>query len=736
MRRLCVGRVTLWGPAWVRHTRLGAHSMTRNDRGTGMTPRTARPVQAFGAAVAAIAVAAASCASTADPAQSQAPTTAPVVAAATTTTTTPAPIEMPDLVGWPSSYATLLLAEAGLTGPISEIDPDTGEDLAGTVTAQDPTAGTLIADADTPVVLHTRPTIDRSSDDEAEQSDTDTDTATDGDGDVEDGTTPDPSSDDVDPILAAAATEGWMDANGAVQAGAAGLMWVPWRDFDADADPQLIAQRHRWDATMPPLPGSVKKRIERGDPIARPKADKAGAWHHVVDKTDLAVHYFEHGSNVSEEIQVCPNRLGKATAATRRRETEMLSPGGLRIHSVGWGHSRLSFLLAWSPGEPMSTAGTRFLADAGFVPGDWSAEALEVLVRQAAIGAVVEELVPRAAMSIAPESLWEACMDAASTSLTSTRRAGTWGITLQSLWSIGLRLEHEAPPPERAWIEMLDAEARAMAIVCRPAETLHLLDASTGQRVGVLRQQPETIVAMSLTWTGDRFRLAHWHLEPGRCEPGSEAWTVAVAQLGAWADEDAAEVDIAARWAEGVRQPWLRVGRWVEVPQAIAWEAHRDAGLLARLWCAAGPPALHPLEAGQLRPEIESHCTAAQKRAMLAQAAAAPALTSAMSVFGFPADTAWAGRGGFARRTTAEILGCDPTVDEIAADQSARPIEPTLKRPWPPGLLPGSPGDGWPSPAVPCPGVVWPAFGDERFWWPESVAPFGGHGQRGGLEVE
>ena len=687
------------------------------------------------AAAACIAIGAASCASSAEPepptpAATVPPATATTAAAVETRTEKAAPaktaqVEIPDVTGQRAGDARRELRIAGITGDI-----DSGDDNDATVTDQQPPAGRTVP-ADTSVTLHTTPaqppTDTADSDNTTSAADEDSGGAAD---------TAQPATVGPDPVLAAVATPGWMEANGAVPVDDTGLMWVPWAPFGDDADPQLIAERDRWDKTMPPLLDWAETKLRRGEPIAREKQDKPGHWQDVVDTTGLDVHLHEHATGVTKEITVCPSRLGEATAETKRRRVEMLSPGGLAIHSLGWSHNRLSFLLAWSPGEPMSTAGARFLADWGLVPGDWSEAAIEVLVREAAIGAIIEELVSRAAMSAAPDSLWEACMDAASTALTSTRRAGTWGITLQQLWSSGLRLEHEAPPPERVWIEMLDAEARAMTVMCRPAETIHLVDASTTQSVGTFEHRAESVVAMSLSWTGDRWRLAHWHEETGRCEQGSDAWSAAIAQIGLWAEADSTDVDMTKRWAEGVRQPWLRIARWVHVPQAVAWEAHRETGLLARLWCEIGPPALHPLDSDKLRPEIEPFCTAEQKARMLAQAADAPAVTPAMSAYVIGDGEAWADRTDNDRRSVEDVLGCDPSEAEVAADLASRPIEPTLKRPWPPGVLPGSPTGGWPLPAVPCPGVAWPAFGDERFWWPESMAPVGAAGERRGQGVE
>lgn len=540
------------------------------------------------------------------------------------------------------------------------------------------------------------------------------------------------ASDAAIPDLTAIATPGWMEANGAVAVDDTGLVWVPWPAFDAAADSQLVAERELWDATMPPYLDWVARAIAAGEPIAREKAGKAGSWHPVVDKTDLDVHYTERGANVSEEITVCPRRLGENNQQSRQRMNEMLAPGGLRIHAVATVGNPISWLLSFSPGEPMSVAGQRFLADQGFVPGDWSAEALEVTVRRAALAAVIEELVPRAAMSAAPESLWEACMDVASTAAHSNRRSGSWGITLQALWNRGLRLEYEARPIERAWVEAVESGSRAGVIVCRSAETVHLVDFSTGRRVGVLERRAEAARALHLTWTGDRYRAYRWESIDGRCEPGSAAWSGAVAQLGEWADEAAARVDLARRWALGMRQTWMRVGQWVDVPQEVAWEAHRSAGLDLRMWCAIGPPIRDPFTADELRDLLRLHCTPEQRARMLDQVAASPAYTPVMTGFVIGAGQSWADRADNRLRTTEQILGCAPTEAEIAEDQRTRPIEPTMKRPWPPGLLPGGPKIGWPILTVPCPGIEWPPFDDERYWWPAERAPAGNAGQRHG----
>lgn len=697
-----------------------------------MTQRTRQRARTLATVLAAVAVAAMSCASTdeapplhtvAAPAVTAAATDVATTEAAVTTETAVevASVVLPDVRGLEVPQARRKLRDAGVTGFI-----DSGPSADATVTEQHPAPGTTV-EPRADVTLDVQPdlvpesTVTDDPEDERTEEEPDEHQPT---------TVAPPAPDDPDPILAGIATSGWLEANGAVEVGAAGLVWVPWAPFGADADRELIAQRDRWDKTMPPLLDWVSNAIANGDPIAREKADKPGSWHPVVDRDQLEIHYVERGSEVQEEIQVCPNRLGANTPQTQKRMQEMLAPGGGMIHAVTDIGNAMAWLLAFSPGEPMSIAGLRFLADQGFVPDNWSVEALDVLVRRVAVAAVIEEVVPRAAMSTAPTSLWEACMDAASTAADSQRRTGSWGITLQSLWSRGLRLEHEAPPTERAWIEMIQAGERAGAIVCRPAETVHLVDASTGKRVGALEERGEAARALQLSWSGDRFRAARWESFEGHCEPGSDAWNAAVARLGTWADEGAATVDLSRWWALGIRQTWMRVGQWVNVPQEVAWEAHRSAGLDLRMWCEIGPPIRDPFDPDEIRDNVRPHCTAEQRTRMLDQVASAPAYTSAMSGFDMPLGTPWARRNEHPLRSKADILGCDPSESEIASDQRTRAIEPTLKRPWTPGLLAGSPASGWPRPAVPCPGVAWPEFGDERFWWPESTAT--GHGARTG----
>ena len=696
-----------------------------------MTHRTRQRARTLAAALAALAISAASCASTDDvpPPQTIAAPHATAEAAVTTTTTAAAKgVVLPDVRGLDVPQARRQLRDAGVTGFI-----DSGRSSEATVTEQHPTPGTNVeAHADVILDIEADP-VPEAADETAdgdEMPEDGTEMSEDGTDDEEPQTLPAPTADGADPALAAAATPGWLEANGAVVVDSTGLVWVPWAPFGDDADAQLVAERDRWDKTMPSLLDWAAANIADGAPIAREKADKPGSWHPVVDRSRLKIHYVEWGTEVTEEIQVCPERLGASTPQTRQRRLEMLAPGGAMIHAVAATLNPMASLLSFSPGEPMSIAGLRTLADQGFVPGDWSAEALDVVVRRAAVAAIIEETVPRAAMSMTPDSLWEACMDAATTASRSNRRSGSWGITLQTLWSRGLRIEHETPPPEQVWVEMVQSGSRAGVIVCRPAETVHLLDASTGRRVGVLEERSEAARALWLAWTGDRFRARRFESLEGRCEPGTSAWAAAVAQLGEWADESAATVDLARWWGLGIRQPWMRVGQWVNVPQAVAWEAHRSVGLDLRLWCAIGPPIRDPFDAGEIRDIVAPHCTDSQRTRMLDQVAAAPPYTPAMSAFDLPAGTPWANRDEFPLRTTADILGCDPTESEIAADQRTRPIEPTLKRPWTPGLLAGSPSNGWPQPAAPCPGVEWPSFDDTRFWWPADTAT--GHGERRG----
>ncbi len=699
--------------------------------------------RAVAAAATALVLGAASCASAQpepDGAATQPTPTAAATAAVSTTSTTATTetgaveVEMPDVIGLPQGFARLTVRDAGITGPISELrgdEPVPGAD-PGEIIAQDPEPGELV-DPNTDVTLHTAP----EPDDTAEVVKPDVDDTPDGDT-VEDDVEPQATVDsgDPDPVLAAIATPGWMEANGAVAVDDTGLMWVPWAPFDDDAHERLVAERERWDSTMPPYTPAVRRAIANEQPIAREKADKPGSWHPVIDREQVDIHLREHTTGVSEEIQVCPNRLGENSALSSRLSTELVAPGGLQIHAVADVINPMGALLAFSPGEPMSIAGLRYLADQGFVPGDWSAAALEVLVRRAAIAAMIEELIPKAAMSTAPDSLWEACMDAASTASRSNRRSGSWGITLQTLWSRGLRLQFEARPPDQVWIETVEAGARVGAIMCRPAETVHLVDASTGVRVGVFEQRTEAARALELSWGGDRFRAHKFASLEGPCEPGSDAWNAAIAQLGEWADEGAATVDLSRWWSLGVRQAWLRVGQWVTVPQEIAWEAHRSAGLDGRLWCSVGPPIRDPFDAEEIRENVRPHCTEEQRSRMLDEVASAPAYTRQMSGFDMPLGTPWADRNKFPLRSKADMLGCDPTPEEIASDLRVRPIEPTLKRPWPPGLLPGSSANGWPLPATACPGVEWPSFDDARFWWPADRAPVGDAGQRKGLGVK
>ncbi len=547
----------------------------------------------------------------------------------------------------------------------------------------------------------------------------------------------------------------------AVQIGS-GRIWVPWPPYpeldpnrEAPSQPAVngsrsellgdvgqgqnyvVAQRAQW-ATMPPYLPDARAALADGARLAHRRGGTPAAWELVVDPAGLGyeTRLSADRSGAYDHVALCPphptaEALGvdpgttgaerdRAGAAIEAFITGMRSPGGRPMHSWGTTVNDIAKLLVYSPGEPMELAlGGHSLTDAGFFPGDWSAQAKQWLTRRAAQGAVTDALVGHAVVSSGPETLWEACSDLATiipgiyTESHRTRQ-------LESLWARGLRLSFTAPPVERAWVADLSAAGHALAVICHAPGQSFLVDASTGERLDAGNRHRAQVEAMWLTWSRLSYRVLRNALFEGDCD--SDAFPSAVQWLGRAKQDHAASIDWAEprAWGSGVRNQWIAVREWVDVPQHEAWRAHRDHGWHLAFWCQTGIP-IGALVDGELqRPDLTSHCTAEQWSALKQAAAAAPAVTAELSATDWEAGATWHERMYLSPfKTLEQVLGC-PADPDLVDEALARPIERRPKKPWPPGSLPlTADGRAYPRPMPPCPEASWPPQSD-RYWWPQT----------------
>ncbi|HCB36907.1 MAG TPA: hypothetical protein DEP66_01460 [Acidimicrobiaceae bacterium] len=569
-----------------------------------------------------------------------------------------------------------------------------------------------------------------------------------------------------------------------------GRTWVPWPrlagptlPFASDTHPTetehllqgeqyFRAVQELWEAHMPPYTDAARARLEAGEPLARERANGYG-FESVVDATgrDVRIRVDDDGRNPREQISLCPPHPATDAArdiavyerpdvdpglAKRLEESVSLAlepdhwafdwfaagmrtPAGRRVVLRNHPTSHQVFLLSYSPGEPMDNARRQeALTDLGYFPGDWSEPMLRSLTIQAATAAVVDTNVWHAVQSTGPQSLWEACQDLAT--LTpyeendSSRRE-----QLEALWARGIRLEHTSGPAERAFVVEISVPYRAGAVVCHPADDVHLVDASTGERLELYEHRPARVQAI---WLGRRderyFRIDSptWHGACGDTSPaGAFARAMSWLHIEPPSLRDRQASFSQEQWASGRRSVTVPVYEWVAVSDEQAWEAHRDPAWNLRLRCESGIP-VGVVTDGRLARQSDLGCTDEQWRAMEEAALAAPARTPQLS--GRIWQTAVNGYnfGKSRLRSFDGMIGCAADAADISASLAAESVPGSnsalltthSKRPWPPGLLPVEPagptlGDDarvpsvYPMPHPPCPDAATvPA--DGRFWRP------------------
>ena len=535
-----------------------------------------------------------------------------------------------------------------------------------------------------------------------------------------------------------------------------GRIWVPWPPYpDSDVDDavavvgsqsalladmdagfrHVVSQRSRWEA-MPPYVPAAEAAFAGGTRVAQRRAGTETAWELVVDPAGLdhETRLDADRSAAYDHVSLCPphptpQALGVdvgETAAERDRASAALeafiagmrSPGHRPMHSWGTTVNDIAKLLVYSPGEPMELAlGGHSLTDLGYFPGDWSAEAKQWLTRRAAQGAVTDSLVGHAALSTGSGTIWEVCSDLASITpgvYTESHRTRQ----LESLWARGLRLEFTTPPVERAWVAELSAAGHALGVVChRPGQSF-LVDASTGERLDTGTEHRAQVEAMWLTWSRHSYRVLRNALFDGACD--SETFEQAVQWLAEAQQAHTATIDWAEpeAWGPGVRNEWIAVREWVNVPQREAWRTHRDDGWHLEFWCSTGIPVGVLVDGELQRPELEDRCTPEQWEALREAATNAPAVTSELSATTWDPGVSWHDRMYLSPfKSLEEILGCPSDPDGIA-EALERSIEPRPKKPWPPGSLPLTDAErAYPRPMPPCPQAGWPPQTD-RYWWP------------------
>ncbi len=501
----------------------------------------------------------------------------------------------------------------------------------------------------------------------------------------------------------------------------------------------VVEQRQQWSA-MPPYLPEAQAALDRGERVARRRAGTESAWELVIDTADLdyETRLSADRSEAYDHAALCPphptpetlkidvgedaQQRSQAAAVIEAFIVGMRSPGGRPMHSWGTTINEVAKLLVYSPGEPMELAlGGHSLTDMGFFPGDWSDEAKHWLTVRAAQGAVTDSLVGHAAISSGPDTLWEACSDLATivpgvyTNSHRTRQ-------LESLWARGLRLEFTSPPVERAWVADISTAGHALAVICHAPGQSFLVDASSGERLDVGTDHPAQVEAMWLTWSRLSYRVLRNELFDGDCD--SDAFEEAVQWLAAEQETHAASIDWTEprAWASGVRNQWIAVREWVDVPQPEAWTAHRSHLWHLALWCETGIP-IGTLVGEELRrPELAPYCTPAQWTQLSQSAAAAPQVTTELSATNWEPDASWYERMYLSPfKSLEELLGCSADADLIA-EALARPVERRTKKPWPPGSLPLTEAPrAYPRPTPPCPAAGWPPQTD-RYWWPATVS--------------
>ena len=541
-----------------------------------------------------------------------------------------------------------------------------------------------------------------------------------------------------------------------------GRVWVPWppygevgdrsvadglpgvtgsrsalRDDMGSGHGHVVAQRSQW-AAMPPYLPAARAALDDGTRLARRRAGTDTAWELVIDPGGLEyeTRLADDGAAAFDHVSLCPphpvaETLGIDTgtaSADRDRAASVIeaviggmrSPGGRPMHSWGTTVNQVAKLLVYSPGEPLELAlGGHSLTDVGYFPGDWSAQAERWLARRAAQGAVTDSLVGHAVLSRGPETLWEACSDLA-TIVSGVYTASHRTEQLETLWARGLRLEFTMPPVERAWVADLSVAGHALAVVCHRPGRSYLVDASTGERLDAGADHGAQVEAMWLTWSRLSYRVQRNALFEGRCD--SEAGGRALAWLEEAKRDHAEEIDWSEprAWGSGVRNQWVAVREWVDVPQHEAWRAHRDHSWHLEHWCRTGIP-LGVLSEGELvRPSLAPHCSPQEWSALSEAAVAAPEVTSELSATDWPAGAAWHDRMYLSPFKALEaVLGCPPDPEMIAA-AVRRPPELRVKKPWPPGSLPRTePDRAYPRPMPPCPGAPLPPQ-TEEFWRPRA----------------
>ena len=502
----------------------------------------------------------------------------------------------------------------------------------------------------------------------------------------------------------------------------------------------VVSQRAQW-AAMPPYLPEARTAFAEGTRVARRRGGTETAWELAVDPAGLDYETRIHADRriAYDHVSLCPPHpapaaLGVDSGATDAEQdragaaieafiTGMRSPGGRPMHSWGTTVNEVAKLLVYSPGEPMELAlGGHSLTDAGFFPGDWSAQAKRWLTQRAAQGAVTDSIIGHAAVSGGPATLWEACSDLA-TIIPGVYTESHRTRQLESLWARGLRLEFTAPPVERAWVADLSVAGHALAVICHAPGQSFLVDASTGERLDAGTRHRAQVEAMWLTWSRLSYRVLRTALFEGDCD--SDAFGGAVQWLQDEKEAHAAAVDWseAGAWGSGVRNQWIAVREWVDVPQQEAWQAHRDHSWHLRFWCQAGIPVGALVDGELLRPSLQDWCTPAQWAVLSQAAAGAPIVDWELSATQWAPGISWHERMYLSPfKSFEQILGCTPHADMIAETlqrQAGQPAARRAKKPWPPGSLPRTPdGHAYPRPMPPCLAADWPPPSD-RYWWPE-----------------
>lgn len=285
-----------------------------------------------------------------------------------------------------------------------------------------------------------------------------------------------------------------------------GRVWVPW--------PSALVAEQPWASAVPPYTAEATTAFETRRRVAKERPDAWGTFEPIVDTGSLAVDYElnDERTDVAERIRLCAPAL--STLGTP-------SPSRLTLSDS-------------DATEPAA----------------------------AATFAVAQHLVRRAVLSRGPQSLAQACVDAA---LASGARQSPLIDEVELLWARGIRLEETAPAPAGAWVLWSQGDTTQL-VVCHQPDTIYVADASTRERLMLFAQLPERAEAIEVHRRDGIFTIGEARLFASECAQGSSQ-PDGTAVRGAGYDR-------AADWLRERREQTQTSqvsAAWIDVDELDAW---------------------------------------------------------------------------------------------------------------------------------------------------------------------